>query len=89
MRRDSSVLKNRVDGEAAAMAVAADPQAVPDVIRDSPITDRAGKANAVRDCAGALANGLMIPTDDLDALLEPRDRADDNARGCQSAIVRG
>lgn len=35
MRRDSPVLKNRVDKEAAAMAVAADPQAVLDAIKES------------------------------------------------------
>jgi uncharacterized membrane protein len=35
MRRDSPALKNRVDEEAAAMAVAADPQAVLDAIKDS------------------------------------------------------
>ncbi len=35
MRRDSPTLKNRVDEEAAAMAVAADPQAVLDAIKDS------------------------------------------------------
>ncbi len=35
MRRDSPALKNRIDEEAAAMAVAADPQAVLDAIKDS------------------------------------------------------
>lgn len=35
MRRDSPTLKNRVDEEAAMMAVAADPQAVLDAIKDS------------------------------------------------------
>jgi uncharacterized membrane protein len=35
MRRDSPALKNRVDEEAAAMAVAADSQAVLDAIKDS------------------------------------------------------
>ncbi len=35
MRRDSPSLRNRVDEEAAAMAVAADPQAVLDAIKDS------------------------------------------------------
>ena len=35
MRRDSPTLKNRIDEEAAAMAVAADPQAVLDAIKES------------------------------------------------------
>jgi uncharacterized membrane protein len=35
MRRDSPTLKNRTDEEAAARAVAADPQAVLDAIKDS------------------------------------------------------
>ena len=35
MRRDSPSLRNRVDEEAAAMAVAADPQAVLDAIKES------------------------------------------------------
>jgi len=35
MRRDNPLLKNRVDEEAAAMAVAADPQAVLDAIKES------------------------------------------------------
>ena len=42
MRRDSPTLKNRIDEEAAAMAVAADPQAVLDAIKEtevSPLTD--------------------------------------------------
>ncbi len=42
MRRDSPTLRNRVDEEAAAMAVAADPQAVLDAIKeseDSPLTE--------------------------------------------------
>jgi uncharacterized membrane protein len=38
MRRDSPTLKNRVDKEAAAMAVAADPQAVLDAIKESEVT---------------------------------------------------
>ena len=55
MRRDSPTLKNRVDDEAAAMAVAADPQAVLDAIKeseDAPLVDE-----------------LLTPADaDLDAL---------------------
>jgi len=35
MRRDSPALRNRVDAEAAAMSIAADPQAVLDAIKDS------------------------------------------------------
>ena len=35
MRRDSPTLRNRVDEEAAAMSVAADPQAVLDAIKES------------------------------------------------------
>jgi uncharacterized membrane protein len=35
MRRDNPMLKNRVDVEAAAMAIAADPQAVLDAIKES------------------------------------------------------
>lgn len=35
MRRDSPLLKNRIDEEATAMAVAADPQAVLDAIKES------------------------------------------------------
>jgi uncharacterized membrane protein len=35
MRRDSPSLRNRVDPEAAAMAVAADPQTVLDAIKDN------------------------------------------------------
>ncbi len=35
MRRDSPTLRNRIDEEAAAMAVAADPQAVLDAIKES------------------------------------------------------
>lgn len=37
MRRDSPTLKNRVDDEAAAMALAADPQAVLDAIKESEV----------------------------------------------------
>ena len=51
MRRDSSSLTNRVDEEAVAMAVAADPQAVLDAIKESQ--------------AGALAAELMTPVEDL------------------------
>ena len=39
MRRDSPTLRNRVDHEAAAMSVAADPQAVLDAIKGSEVTD--------------------------------------------------
>jgi uncharacterized membrane protein len=35
MRRDNPMLRNRVDAEAAAMAIAADPQAVLDAIKES------------------------------------------------------
>ena len=35
MRRDDPSLRNRVDHEAAAMSTPADPQAVPDAIKDS------------------------------------------------------
>ena len=59
MRRDNPLLRNRVDEEAAAMAVAADPQAVLDAIKeseDSPLTAE-----------------LMSPADpDLDRSVEVR-----------------
>ncbi len=59
MRRDNPLLKNRVDEEAEAMAVAADPQAVLDAIKeteDSPLTEE-----------------LMTPADpELDTLVEVR-----------------
>ncbi len=46
MRRDSSTLHNRVDDQAAAMAIPADPQAVLDAIKESevlPIATEAGE----------------------------------------------
>ena len=55
IRRDSPTLKNRIDEEAAAMAVAADPQAVLDAIKDS------------EDMP--LATELMTLPDDLDPLV--------------------
>ncbi len=55
MRRDSPALKNRVDEEAAAMAVAADPQAVLDAIKDNE--------------DGPLAAELMTPVNDLDPII--------------------
>jgi uncharacterized membrane protein len=55
MRRDSPTLKNRVDEEAAAMAVAADPQAVLDAIKESE--------------DGPLAAELMTPVNDLDPII--------------------
>ena len=63
MRRDSSTLKNRVDEEATAMAVAADPQAVLDAIKESQ--------------AGPLVAELMTPADDPHPLIV-NDRASDN-----------
>lgn len=64
MRRDSPSLKNRVDEEAAAMAVAADPQAVLDAIKESEGPE--------------LAADLMTRDDTLDPLTvdEMRDRGD-------------
>jgi len=61
MRRDSPTLKNRVDEEAAAMAVAADPQAVLDAIKESEDVP--------------LEAELMTPADDLDPLTVDRVRA--------------
>lgn len=43
MRRDSPTLRNRIDEEAAAMAVAADPQAVLDAIKESEETPLASE----------------------------------------------
>ncbi len=43
MRRDSPSLKNRVDEEAAAMSIAADPQAVLEAIKETEIAPLAGK----------------------------------------------
>lgn len=65
MRRDSPTLKNRIDEEAAAMAVAADPQAVLDAIKeteDMPLTTE-----------------LLTPASNLDPLIvnEVRTREDD------------
>lgn len=54
IRRDSPSLKNRVDNEAAAMAVAADPQAVLDAIKES---------------EGGPTGDLMTPAGDLDAVM--------------------
>jgi hypothetical protein len=48
-------LKNRVDEEASAMAVAADPQAVLDAIKESE--------------DGPLASELMTPVNDLDPII--------------------
>lgn len=62
MRRDSPSLKNRVDVEAAEMAVAADPQAVLDAIKESHDT--------------ALAAETMTPPDaDVDPLVVEKVRA--------------
>jgi uncharacterized membrane protein len=44
MRRDSPMLSNRVDEEAAAMSVAADPQAVLDAIKESEVEEAAAEA---------------------------------------------
>ncbi len=55
MRRDSPTLRNRVDEEAAAMAIAADPQAVLDAIKDSEDVP--------------LAAELMTPASELDPLV--------------------
>ena len=55
MRRDSPTLKNQVDDEAAAMAVAADPQAVLDGIKDT------------QD--GPLAEALLTPASEEDPLV--------------------
>ena len=54
MRRDNPNLKNRIDTEAAAMAVPADPQAVLDAIKESADTP--------------LAEALVTPASDLDPL---------------------
>lgn len=54
MRRDNPALRNRVDDEARAMSVAADPQAVLDAIKDSAET--------------ALAQELVTPASALDPL---------------------
>ena len=62
MRRDSPTLRNRVDEEATAMSVAADPQAVLDAIKeteDSPLTEE-----------------LMTAPSDLDPLEVERVRAE-------------
>ncbi len=56
MRRDSPTLRNRVDEEAAAMAVAADPQAVLDAIKDT-------------EGASIEVELLSRPTDDPDPLV--------------------
>ena len=61
MRRDSPSLRNRVDDEAAAMSVAADPQAVLDAIKENeevPLTEE-----------------LLTPPSDLDPLVIERVRA--------------
>ena len=54
MRRDNPNLRNRVDTEAAAMAVPADPQAVLDAIKES--------------AEVPLAEALVTPADELDPL---------------------
>ena len=62
MRRDNPNLRNRVDEEAAAMSVAADPQAVLDAIKeneDSPLTEE-----------------LLTPPSEGDPLVIERVRAD-------------
>lgn len=51
MRRDSPNLRNRVDEEAAAMAVAADPQAVLDAIKESEEAPLAGELMTAADAA--------------------------------------
>ncbi len=51
MRRDSPTLRNRVDEEAAAMAVAADPQTVLDAIKDSEEMPPAGEPMTAADPA--------------------------------------
>ncbi|MGI4796358.1 MAG: DUF1003 domain-containing protein [Janthinobacterium lividum] len=64
MRRDSPTLKNRVDEEASAMSVAADPQAVLDAIKETEATP--------------FATELMTPPDtERDPLVVERLRADD------------
>ena len=65
MRRDSPTLRNRVDVEAAAMSVAADPQAVLDAIKESEDVP--------------LAEELMTAPSDLDPLLVERVRAESGA----------
>jgi uncharacterized membrane protein len=67
MRRDSPTLKNRLDEEATAMAVAADPQAVLDAIKETEVVP--------------LAAELMTPANHLDLLSvdEVRAQADDEA----------
>ena len=66
MRRDNPNLRNRVDTEAAAMAVPADPQAVLDAIKDS-----------ADDSADApLAEQSLTPASDLDPLTVTRVRED-------------
>ena len=62
MRRDNPNLRNRVDTEAAAMAVPADPQAVLDAIKDS--------ADA------PLAEQSLTPASELDPLTVTRVRED-------------
>jgi hypothetical protein len=47
MRRDSTSLRNRVDEEAAAMSVPADPQAVLDAIKDAQVVP--GEADTVEE----------------------------------------
>lgn len=62
MRRDSTTLHNRVDEEAAAMSIPADPQAVLDAIKETELVE---PGDVVPSAAGEGANGA------LDELLEP------------------
>ena len=65
MRRDSPTLRNRVDEEAAAMSVAADPQAVLDAIKET-------------DVESLAADLMTAPDAELDPLTIERVRADEN-----------
>lgn len=49
MRRDSPSLKNRVDDEAAAMSIAADPQAVLEAIKETEVDHLAGELMTAPD----------------------------------------
>ena len=62
MRRDSPTLRNRVDEEATAMSVAADPQAVLDAIKDNEDSPLTGE--------------LMTAPDELDPLAVERVRSE-------------
>lgn len=65
MRRDNPNLKNRVDEEAAAMSVAADPQAVLDAIKES--------------AEIPLAEELMTPASELDPLVVNQVRSEEKS----------